>query len=81
MGLMGKRACGGAPPQEPDAGGRHPWPVIVIVVLAVAGLISPLITFAGAALAYVLADRDQGTLLTGAGLFHVLLAVTLMAGS
>jgi hypothetical protein len=78
---MGKRACGGAPPQDPDADEPTPWPVIVIVVLALAGLISPMITFAGAALAYVLADRDQGTLLTGAGLFHVLLALTLMAGS
>jgi hypothetical protein len=78
---MGKRACGGAPPQDLDADEPTPWPVIVIVVLVLAGLISPMITFAGAALAYVLADRDQGTLLTGAGLFHVLLALTLMAGS
>ena len=53
----------------------------VIVGLALAGLISPLITFAGAAAAYGLADKDQGTLLTGAGLFHMIVALTFVAGA
>jgi hypothetical protein len=52
----------------------------VVVALALAGLISPLITFVGAAVAYALADKDQGTLLTGAGLVHVLVALTFTAG-
>ena len=51
-----------------------------MVGLALAGLISPLITFAGALAAYALADQDQGTLLTGAGLFHVVIALTFTAG-
>jgi len=57
-----------------------PWPVAVVVGLIVAGLISPLICFAGAVVAYALADRDQGTILTGAGLAHLLLGLTLLAG-
>ncbi len=69
-----------APPLDP-ALGPAPWPVPVIVGLALAGLLSPLITFAGAAAAYGLADKDQGTLLTGAGLFHVVVALTFMAGA
>ena len=61
--------------------GPPPWPVAVIVGLALAGLISPLITFAGAAAAYGLADKDQGTLLTGAGLFHMIVALTFVTGA
>jgi hypothetical protein len=76
MTVIGKRAHAGAPPQDPAASQPPPWPVAVIVCLVLAGLISPLITFAGAAVAYALADKDQGTLLTGAGLFHVVLALT-----
>lgn len=57
-----------------------PWPGAIVVGLIVAGLISPLICFAGAVFAYALADRDQGTILTGAGLAHVLLGFTLLAG-
>ncbi|HSA79731.1 MAG TPA: hypothetical protein VLE23_02845 [Geminicoccaceae bacterium] len=53
----------------------------MIVGLALAGLISSLITFAGAAAAYGLADPDQGTLLTGAGVFHMIVALTFMAGA
>ena len=68
-----------AAPLDP-ALGPAPWPVPVIVGLALAGLLSPLITFAGAAAAYGLADKDQGTLLTGAGLFHIVVALTFMAG-
>jgi hypothetical protein len=80
MSLMGKGAGRGTPPQDPAAGHPPPWPGAVIVVLALAGLISPLITFAGAVVAYALADKDQGTLLTGAGLFHVIVALTFTAG-
>jgi hypothetical protein len=69
-----------SPPQDP-AVGPAPWPVAVIVGFALAGLISPLITFAGAAAAYGLADKDQGTLLTGAGLFHMIVALTFVAGA
>jgi hypothetical protein len=67
-------------PMDPSVG-PAPWPVPVIVGLALAGLISPLITFAGAAAAYGLADQDQGTILTGAGLVHMILALTFVAGA
>jgi hypothetical protein len=80
MSLIGKRASGAAPPPEPAPGDPPAWPVAVVVGLALAGLISPLITFAGAAVAYALADKDQGTLLTGAGLVHVIVALTFTAG-
>ena len=69
------------PPPHDPAIGPAPWPVAVIVGFALAGLISPLITFAGAAAAYGLADKDQGTLLTGAGLFHMIVALTFVAGA
>jgi hypothetical protein len=78
MSLTGKPAALAAP-LDPSAG-HPPWPVPVVVGLALAGLISPLITFAGALAAYALADKDQGTLLTGAGLFHVVIALTFTAG-
>ena len=55
-----------------DAGG--------VLALAVAGLISPVIPFAGAVLAYAMAEQDQGTFLLGAGLVHVLLVLTLLPG-
>jgi hypothetical protein len=80
MSLTWKRASGAAPPLDPAAGHPPPWPVAVVVALALAGLISPLITFIGAVVAYALADKDQGTLLTGAGLVHVLVALTFTAG-
>jgi hypothetical protein len=82
MTLTWKRtpALGTAPPLDP-ALGPAPWPVSVVVGFALAGLVSPLITFAGAAAAYGLADKDQGTLLTGAGLFHVVMALTFVAGA
>ena len=75
-----KRATAAAPPQDPAACQQPPWPAAVIVCLALAGLISPLITLAGAAVAYALADKDQGTLLTGAGLCHVVVALTFTHG-
>lgn len=56
-----------------------PWPNAMIVVLIVAGLISPLICLAGAAFAYALADPDQGMILTGAGLAHLVLGLTLLS--
>lgn len=58
----------------------HPWPLPLVAGLAVAGLISPLICFAAAALVYTIADRDQGATLTGAGLAHLLLGLTLFGG-
>ena len=76
MRLVLRRALAGPPPPDPADGHPDPWPAAVIVALALAGLISPLITFAGAAVAFALADKDQGTLLTGAGLFHVIMALT-----
>jgi hypothetical protein len=76
MSLVWKPATDGPPPPDPAAVHPPPWPVAVVVGLALAGLISPLITFAGALVAYALADKDQGTLLMGAGLFHVVVALT-----
>ena len=81
MSAIVKRATAGTPPQDPAAGHPAPWPLAVIVGLVLAGLISPFITFAGALAAYALADKDQGTLLTGAGLFHVVIALTFTATS
>ena len=75
-----KDARSTSPPRDPAVGPPR-WPVAVIVGLALAGLISPLITFAGAAAAYALADKDQGTLLTGAGLFHTIVALTFVTGA
>ena len=68
------------PPEDPAAGGTAVWPMPAVLALAVAGLISPLIPFAGAVLAYATADPDQGTFLLGAGLVHVLLILTLLPG-
>jgi hypothetical protein len=68
------------PPEDPAAGGTVAWPMPAVLALAVAGLISPLIPFAGAVLAYATADPDQGTFLLGAGLVHVLLVLTLLSG-
>jgi hypothetical protein len=61
--------------------GPAPWPVPVIIAFALAGLISPLFTFAGAAAAYALADQEQGTILIGAGLVHLIVALTFVAGA
>ena len=69
------------PPEDPAAGGATPWPLPVVLGLAAAGLISPLIPLAGAVLAYALADQDQGTFLLGAGLVHVLVVLTLLPGA
>jgi len=77
--FLKRRPAGPAPAMDP-ALGPAPWPVPVIVGLALAGLISPLFTFAGAAAAYALADQEQGTILTGAGLVHLIVALTFAAG-
>ena len=70
----------GDPPEDPAAGGTAHWPLPTVLALAVAGLISPLIPFAGAVLAYAVADQEQGTFLLGAGLVHVVLVLTLLPG-
>ena len=69
------------PPADPAVGGAAPWPWSVVLGLAIAGVISPLIAVAAAVLAYAFADKDQGTLLIGAGLVHVLVALTFLSGS
>jgi len=68
-------------PAMDPALGPAPWPVPVIVGFALVGLISPLLTFAGAVAAYALADQEQGTILTGAGLVHIIVALTFAAGA
>lgn len=69
-----------APSSDPSERSR-PWPLVVILALALAGLISPLICFVGAVGAYALADRDQGTLLAAAGLVHILVALTFFSNA
>jgi hypothetical protein len=66
---------------EPDPASMptHPWPAAVIVGLALAGLLSPLIPLAGAIVAYVVASSHQGTILAGVGLAYVLLELTVLA--
>ena len=68
------------PAEDPTVGGTVAWPMPAVLALAVAGLISPVIPFAGAVLAYAMAEQDQGTFLLGAGLVHVLLVLTLLPG-
>jgi hypothetical protein len=79
MPLIASRASAPSPPPDPAAG-HPPWPVPVIVGLAAAGLISPLITLAGALAALALADKDQSALLAGIGLFHLVIALTFTTG-
>lgn len=76
-----KRSGWTPPPADPAAVHPGPWPVPVVITLALAGLLSPLIPLAGAAAAFGFADKDQGTILTGAGLMHMVLALTFMAGA
>lgn len=56
------------------------WPAPVVVALVLAGFVSPLICFAGAGAAFGLADREQGVVLAAAGLVHLWLRLTLLAG-
>ena len=69
-----------APASSNAAERSRPWHAPVVLVLALAGLISPLICFAGALAAYALADREQGTLLAGVGLVHLLIGRTFLSG-
>jgi hypothetical protein len=67
-------------PQDPAQALMQPWPGLLIAALVLAGLVSPLITLLGAAGALAVADQDQGIVLAGAGLMHVILGMTLLAG-
>ena len=80
MSLSHKRQPAAAVAQMDPAIGPAPWPVAVIVGFALAGLITPYITFFGALGAYALAAQEQGTILTGAGLVHMIVALTFAAG-
>jgi hypothetical protein len=70
----------GSPPLDPRERSA-PWPTPVVVGLGLAGVISPLLCFAGAVVVYAFADRDQGRVLAGVGLAHVLLGLTVLAGT
>ncbi len=81
MALSERPTSGMLAPASGDPAERsRPWPVPVVLLLALAGLISPFICFAGAAAAYALADRDQGNLLAGVGLVHLLIGLTFFPG-
>jgi hypothetical protein len=69
-----------AMPPDPARGLMQPWPDLLIAALVLAGLVSPLITLLGAAGAFAVADQDQGIVLAGAGLMHLVLRMTLLAG-
>lgn len=56
----------------------RPWPFVVVLAVIVAGLLSPMICFAGATAALAFGDREQGTLMVGAGLVHILMRMTLL---
>ena len=79
---MTMSACAAqTPPRDPAQGHDRPWPMAVVAILAVAGLLSPLVPLAGSLVAFAIADRDQGTILGGAALMHLVLTLTLMAGA
>ena len=79
MSLPWQRGAGPPAPQDP-AWQSAPWPVALVLALAAGGVVSPLIPLGGAALAYALADEDQAMLLFAAGIVHVILAWTFLAG-
>ena len=56
------------------------WPVAVVIALALAGWITPFIPLVAAAGAYGFGDKEQGLILTGTGLMHLVLALTFAAG-
>jgi hypothetical protein len=58
-----------------------PWPILVIVLLALAGFISPFVCFGAALVALALADQDQALFLGGTGLAHLFLSYSLLAGA
>jgi hypothetical protein len=68
------------PSPDPARCLTQPWPDLLIAALVLAGLVSPLITLFGAAGAFAVADQDQGIVLAGAGLMHLVLRMTLLAG-
>lgn len=70
-----------APGQRDPAEQPGPWPGLVILGLVVAGVLSPLVCFGAALAAFGFGDRDQSTLLAGAGLAYVLMGLTLFAGA
>ena len=53
----------------------------MVLALAAAGVISPLIPLCGAVLAYALSDEDQAMLLIAARIAHVIMALTFLAGA
>ncbi len=57
------------------------WPTVVVAALALAGWITPLIPLLAAAGAYGFGDKDQGLVLTGTGLMHLVFALTFAAGA
>ena len=66
---------------DPAADQARPWPLVVILAIIAAGALSPFFCFIGAALAYALAEQDQGLVLTGAGLVHLVFSLTFFAGA
>jgi hypothetical protein len=76
MTLFWKRQPAGPVAAMDPAVGPAPRPVPVIIGFALAGLISPVFTFAGAPATYALADQEQGTIMIGAGLVHLIVALT-----
>jgi hypothetical protein len=79
--LQPRQASALDPPEDPAVQDAAPWPLPIVLALAVAGLLSPLIPLAAAVLAYAIADEDQGTFLLGAGMVHVVLVLTLLSGA
>lgn len=54
-----------------------PWPRIVMALLSLTGLMTPVLCFAAAPVAFALSDQDDGLLLAGVGGAHLLLTWTL----
>jgi hypothetical protein len=61
-------AADAAPAQDPR------WPGVVMVLLILAGFWWTLVTLAGAAVAWLIADREQAIVLAAAGLALLLLS-------
>jgi hypothetical protein len=80
MPLLPARTQLEVPPSDPSERSK-PWPTSVVIGLGLAGVISPLLCFAGAAVVYAFADQDQGRVLAGAGLAHMLLWLTVLGGT
>jgi hypothetical protein len=63
-------------PRLPSVEGKS-WPLLVIIAIMLAGVLSPLFCIAGAVGALAFAERDQAALLMGASLMHVVIRLTL----